>query len=166
MFNWLQFELVGRRCLDLYAGSGAFGLEALSRGAAEVTFVEKDAGAAKAINDFLQKLGCDRGHVAHEDAFAWLGRQERPGPYDVVFVDPPYSEALLARTVQALDRSGCLAPEAWIYLEDAADHGEPVVPAGWTLKRSKRAGDVGYHLARRAHDGLDHHNENEARGNE
>ncbi len=166
VFNWLQFELVGRRCLDLYAGSGAFGLEALSRGAAAATFVEKDAVAAKAINDLLRKLGCDRGHVVHEDAFAWLGRLERPGPFDVVFIDPPYDEALHARSVQALERSGCLAPDAWIYLEDAADRGEPVMPPGWALKRSKRAGDVGYHLARRAPGRPGTHNENEARGNE
>ena len=70
VFNWLQFDLAGRRCLDLFAGSGAFGFESLSRGAAEVVFVERDAAAAGAIRRTLATLQCDRGQVVHEDAFA------------------------------------------------------------------------------------------------
>jgi 16S rRNA (guanine966-N2)-methyltransferase len=151
LFNWLQFELAGRRCLDLFAGSGALGFEALSRGAAEVVFVERDPVAAQAIETMLHKLGCDRGRVERSDALAWLSRAEGAAArFDVVFLDPPYVESLLPRTLEALERSGRLAPGAWIYLEDAADRGEPIVPASWQLLRSKRAGDVGYHLARRA----------------
>jgi 16S rRNA (guanine966-N2)-methyltransferase len=163
VFNWLQFELAGRRCLDLFAGSGACGIEALSRGAVATVFVERDASAAQAIRDHLGVLGCTRGHVEHGDAFEWLARlTPATAPFDVVFVDPPYDGQMLAAAAQALERSGCLAPNAWVYLEDAAGRGEPALPAGWVLKRSKRAGDVGYHLARRGQGA--HTNNDEARG--
>ena len=150
VFNWLQFELAGRRCLDLFAGSGALGFEALSRGAGEVVFVERDPVSARAINDMLAQLRCDRGRVEQLDALAWLERGPLPSqPFDIVFLDPPYDQAWLPVLAERLERGGWLAPRAWVYLEDAAARGEPTLPAGWTLLRSKRAGDVGYHLARR-----------------
>jgi 16S rRNA (guanine966-N2)-methyltransferase len=150
VFNWLQFELAGRRCLDLFAGSGALGFEALSRGAGEVVFVERDPVSARAIGDMLAQLRCARGRVEQVDALAWLERGPLPSkPFDIVFLDPPYDEAWLPALAEKLESGGWLAPRAWIYLEDAAARGEPALPAGWTLLRSKRAGDVGYHLARR-----------------
>jgi 16S rRNA (guanine966-N2)-methyltransferase len=148
VFNWLQFDLAGRRCLDLFAGSGAFGFESLSRGAAEVVFVERDAAAADAIRRMLEILQCSRGQVVNEDAREWL-RRGPARPFDVVFVDPPYAERWLVTVAEQLERGGWLAPAASIYLEDAAAHGVPALPAGWHMHRSKRAGDVGYHLARR-----------------
>ncbi len=165
VFNWLQFELAGARCLDLFAGSGALGFEALSRAAGEVVFVERDAGSARAIRDMLARLRCDRGRVEQVDALAWL--EHGPGasrPFDIVFLDPPYGEAWLPVLAEKLDRGGWLTPGAWIYLEDAAARGEPLLPAGWTLLRSKRAGDVGYHLARRG--SPVHNNDHQARGSE
>ena len=150
LFNWLQFELAGTRCLDLFAGSGALGFEALSRGAAEVVFVERDPVSARAISAMLAQLRCDRGRVERVDALAWLERGPRSSqPFDIVFLDPPYDEAWLPVLAEKLERGGWLAPGAWVYLEDAAARGEPALPTGWTLLRSKRAGDVGYHLARR-----------------
>ena len=149
VFNWLQFELAGARCLDLFAGSGALGFEALSRGAVEVVFVERDALAARAIGEVLGQLKCSRGRVDQSDAFAWLERAPPVRPFDIVFLDPPYGEAWLPVLAEKLERGGWLAPGAWIYLEDAAARGEPALPPGWTMHRSKRAGDVGYHLARR-----------------
>jgi 16S rRNA (guanine966-N2)-methyltransferase len=148
VFNWLQFDLAGRRCLDLFAGSGAFGFESLSRGATEVVFVERDAAAADAIRRMLGTLQCDRGQVAHADAREWL-RRGPARPFDVVFVDPPYAERWLVAVAEQLELGGWLAPAASIYLEDAAVHDAPALPAGWHMHRSKRAGDVGYHLARR-----------------
>jgi 16S rRNA (guanine966-N2)-methyltransferase len=148
VFNWLQFDLAGRRCLDLFAGSGAFGFESLSRGAAEVVFVERDATAAEAIRAMLGTLRSDRGQVVQEDVFEWLHRAPSR-PFDIVFVDPPYVERKLAAAVEHLEHGGWLAPDAFIYLEDAAVRDAPVLPPGWHLHRSKRAGDVGYHLARR-----------------
>lgn len=151
LFNWLQFELAGTRCLDLFAGSGALGFEALSRGAGEVVFVERDAASARAISDMLVQLRCNRGRVERVDALAWLERGPlSPKPFDVVFLDPPYDAALLPVLAARLEDGGWLAPGAWVYLEDAAARGEPTLPPGWTLLRSKSAGDVGYHLARRA----------------
>jgi 16S rRNA (guanine966-N2)-methyltransferase len=149
VFNWLQFELAGRRCLDLFSGSGAFGLEALSRGASAACFVETDGAAAAAIESTLQEFDAAGGRVERRDVFAFLGA--RPAvPYDVAFVDPPYAEQWLDRTCRALEAGGWLAAGAWIYLEDAASRGAPSLPASWTLVRSKTAGDVGYHLARRS----------------
>jgi 16S rRNA (guanine966-N2)-methyltransferase len=165
VFNWLQFELAGTRCLDLFAGSGALGFEALSRGAAEVVFVERDPLAARAISEMLAGLRCDRGRVEQIDAFAWLERGARPArPFDTVFLDPPYDKEWLPGLAQSLERGGWLAPDARIYLEDAAAHGEPKLPTGWTLARSKRAGDVGYHLARRGTPAPDE--DQQARGDE
>jgi 16S rRNA (guanine966-N2)-methyltransferase len=149
VFNWLQFELAGRRCLDLYSGSGAFGLEALSRGAAEACFVEADRAAAAAIESTLREWDATGGHVERQDVFAFLRIRPRV-PYDVAFVDPPYAEQWLERTCDALETGGWLAAGAWIYLEDAAKREAPSLPASWTLVRSKTAGDVGYHLARRS----------------
>ncbi len=165
VFNWLQFELAGTSCLDLFAGSGALGFEALSRGAAEVVFVERDPEAARAIGEMLIELRCDRGRVEQLDALAWLELGPPASkPFDIVFLDPPYGESWLPVLAEKLERGGWLAPGAWIYLEDAAARGEPRLPAAWTLLRSKRAGDVGYHLARRGSPA--HDNDHQARGSE
>jgi 16S rRNA (guanine966-N2)-methyltransferase len=164
LFNWLQFELPGRRCLDLFAGSGALGFEALSRGATEVVFVERDPVSARAIGDMLAQLRCDRGRVEQVDAFAWLERAPPAQPFDIAFLDPPYDAAWLPVLTEKLEGGGWLVPGAWIYLEDSAARGEPALPSAWTLMRSKRAGDVGYHLARRGVPAPE--NNNQARGNE
>jgi 16S rRNA (guanine966-N2)-methyltransferase len=148
VFNWLQFRVGGTRCLDLFAGSGALGLEALSRGAAEVVFVERDPDAAAALRAMLATLDCPRGHVVTRDAFAWLAH-EPARPFDIVFLDPPYDQGWLPRVCAALESGGWLSADARIYLEDAAGRGAPDLPAGWELLRTSRAGDVGYHLAAR-----------------
>jgi len=149
LFNWLQFELAGKHCLDLFAGSGALGLESLSRGAAEVVFVEHDPVSVRAIGEVLGQLKCGRGRVDQADAFAWLERAPPARPFDIAFLDPPYDAAWLPVLAEKLERGRWLAPGAWVYLEDAAAHGEPPLPPSWAMHRSKRAGDVGYHLARR-----------------
>ena len=149
VFNWLQFDIAGTHCLDLFAGSGALGFEALSRGAAEGVFVEREPAAAAAIRNTLAALRCDRGRVEQQDAFRFLATAATPQPFDIVFLDPPYDERWLERAADALEQSGLLTPSARIYLEDAAARGAPRLPPGWALLRSKTAGDVGYHLARR-----------------
>jgi 16S rRNA (guanine966-N2)-methyltransferase len=152
LFNWLQPVIVGSRCLDLYAGSGALGLEALSRGANEVVFVDVDAAVTRHLTDTLARLGCTRGRVVRADARRMLdsAAERASGPFDVVFLDPPFAEPVLAAICDLLDRDGWLATGAHIYLEAPAAAGDPQLPADWTLLRSKRAGEVGYHLARRA----------------
>ncbi len=148
LFNWLAATLPGARCLDLYAGSGALGLEALSRGAAAVTFVEKTGVAARALARHLQELGAEEaGRVVRADVLAFLRRPAEP--YDIVFLDPPYGRGLVAPTCAALEEGGWLAPGAWIYLERREDDPEPAVPDTWHPHRQTRAGQVRAHLYRR-----------------
>jgi 16S rRNA (guanine966-N2)-methyltransferase len=147
LFNWLAAVVPGSRCLDLFAGSGALGLEALSRGAATVTFVERDRMAAQRLRETAGILAPQRATVVQADAAAWLGRDA--APFDIVFLDPPFDSDVLAGTLHALDERGWLAPDAWIYIEMPARRGPPPLPAAWHAHRSGRAGEVGYHLARR-----------------
>jgi len=147
VFNWLQGVIPGSRCLDLYAGSGALGLEALSRGAGEVEFVDLESAAVRHLGDTLRGLGCDRGRVVRADAGRYLSQPAVP--FDVIFLDPPFAEPVLAEICQRIEAGGWLKPGGYVYLEAPAAAGEPELPGGWALLRSKRAGEVGYHLARR-----------------
>jgi len=144
LFNWLGARVVGARCLDLFAGSGALGLEALSRGAAHVTFVEQDAVAARELRARLADWGAQDATVARADARRFLAHQAQP--YDVVFLDPPFASGLLDIAAQSLERDGWLTPGALIYVETAAREGPPPLPPGWVPLKGKRAGEVGYHL--------------------
>lgn len=145
LFNWLQQPIVGARCLDLFAGSGALGLEALSRGAAHVTFVDREPQIGRHLAQTLERLGSRDGAVAVEDAMRFLQRQ--PQPFDIVFLDPPFDSALLEEAGRRLQQ-GWLAPSAHIYVECPADHSLATLPAQWAVQRTKRAGQVGYHLLR------------------
>jgi 16S rRNA (guanine966-N2)-methyltransferase len=145
LFNWLQPVIAGARCLDLFAGSGALGLEALSRGAAHVTFVDRDPALLAAIEAHLRLLGgADRARCVVADACEFVARPD--GAWDVVFLDPPFGEGLLAPVTAALAGAG-LAAGARVYLEHAASEDLPPLPAGWALQRDARAGNVRYHLA-------------------
>jgi 16S rRNA (guanine966-N2)-methyltransferase len=144
LFNWLQQHVVGARCLDLFAGSGALGIEALSRGAAHVTFVDREPQVARHLAQTLERLGGARdATIAAEDALAFLRRE--PQPFDIVFLDPPYASGVLETVCNAL-ADGWLAPQAHVYLECPARQPLPPLPAGWRIHRSKHAGQVGYHL--------------------
>ena len=153
LFNWLGTRVVGARCLDLFAGSGALGLEALSRGAAAVRFVESHAAAARELATVLAEWGAPQASVTRSDALRFL--QAAPQPYDIVFLDPPFAAGLIAPAAERLERGGWLAPRALIYVECAAREGLPVLPASWQLAKAKRAGEVGYHLLERAARGDD-----------
>ena len=147
LFNWLAPDVAGSRCLDLFAGSGALGLEALSRGAASVTFVEREREAADQLRETVNQLAPGRATVVQADALAWLRGAAQP--FDIVFLDPPFDSGLLPAAAGALESGGWLLPAARIYLEGPAKAGRPALPGGWILHRSGRAGAVGYHLARR-----------------
>ncbi len=147
LFNWLMDKVRGSRCLDLFAGSGALGLEALSRGAAHVTFVERDRENAARLRETAAMLAPGRALVVEADALTWLKGQ--PGTYDIVFLDPPFAAGILAEAMQRLEARGVLAPGASIYIEMPVSAGLPELPAPWSLHRTGRAGAVGYHLARR-----------------
>lgn len=151
LFNWLAPVIEGSRCLDLFAGSGALGLEALSRGAATVAFVERDREAAGQLRDTAALLARDRATVVNADARAWLAGT--PAARDIVFLDPPFDSTVLADVMRTLESRGWLAPEASIYIEMPAKQGPPTLPEAWYLHRTGRAGAVGYHLARRRNGG-------------
>ncbi|HEU4516456.1 MAG TPA: 16S rRNA (guanine(966)-N(2))-methyltransferase RsmD [Steroidobacteraceae bacterium] len=147
LFNWLMAKVPGSRCLDLFAGSGALGLEALSRGAAHATFVERDRGNVSSLRDIVALLAPGRSTVVEADALDWLATA--PQAFDVVFLDPPFAGGVLAESVRLLAARGWLAADAIVYLESPGRAGPPALPQGWALHRSGRAGAVGYHLARR-----------------
>ena len=147
LFNWLAADVPGSRCLDLFAGSGALGLEALSRGAAHATFVERDRESAARLRETSALLAPDRATVIQADAIAWLGGTS--APHNIVFLDPPFDAGLLTEAMRLLESRGWLAPEARIYVEMPARQGAPKLPAAWRMHRTGRAGAVGYHLARR-----------------
>jgi 16S rRNA (guanine966-N2)-methyltransferase len=146
LFNWLAGKLEGARCLDLFAGSGALGLEALSRGAAEVVFVERDPRIGRYLRESLQRFDCDRGDVVVGSAWDYLSSCSRP--FQVVFLDPPFGERLAERALLGLHASGLLASDALVYVETPIEESPPKLPSGWQLLRQGRAGQVGYHLAR------------------
>jgi len=144
LFNWLAPRVPGARCLDLFAGSGALGLEALSRGAAHATFVERDPAAAREIRARLAEWGAATASVEHGDARSFLER--RPAtPFDIVFLDPPFASTLLEESAARLEQAGWLSDGALVYVESPAGAAPPV-PPGWIPLKAKRAGEVGYHL--------------------
>jgi len=148
LFNWLQHSLEGTRCLDLFAGSGALGLEALSRGAAEVVFVEQFPAASRTLQEQLTRLGgAGKGRVMEMGAARFL--RSAPKPFDVVFLDPPFDTGALAEYIPMLDDGDWLKVGGLVYLENERTAGAPTLPDHWELLKSKSAGEVGYHLARK-----------------
>lgn len=147
LFNWLAPVLPGARCLDLFAGSGALGLEALSRGAASVTFVERQPVAARALRDTLRLLNAQDAQVETADASHWLRRAAMP--FEIVLLDPPFGQGLLEPICTILEMEGWLSASAWIYLEAEAAAERLVLPENWVLRREKTAGVVSYRLAQR-----------------
>ncbi len=147
LFNWLMPVVAGAHCLDLFAGSGALGLEAASRGAAEVVLVERAKAAVEQLRRHLQTLQADTVRVVQADALAFLAGP--PRPFDIVFLDPPFRRGLLAPCIERLEQGGWLADEARIYIEAERELPPEALPANWELLRSKGAGQVGYHLAAR-----------------
>ena len=145
LFNWLGRDLTGLACLDLFAGSGALGFEALSRGAASVIMVEKNPAVLRALRDNAQKLGATGLTVVRGDALEFVrGARSR---FDVVFVDPPYRLGLQTAAL-ALVR-GLLVEGARVYAESEAAL-QP--PQGWAILKHARAGKVHFHLLGRTPD--------------
>jgi 16S rRNA (guanine966-N2)-methyltransferase len=145
LFNWLGQDLTGRRVLDLFAGSGVLGFEALSRGASAAVLIERSREAVRLLKANAAKLGAERAELLQCDALEFLSRP-RELPFDVVFVDPPYAsglaEAALARLAPHLAAGGVVYAES----------GAPLAPDGWTVLRSGRAGAVCYQLLARKSD--------------
>lgn len=146
LFNWLQLDLPGARCLDLFAGSGALGIEALSRGASQVVFVDSEPRVGRHLEETLQRLGAANSQVCILDALKYLDGPAQQ--FKLVFLDPPFASNLLQQTLDRLASGGWLTDDALIYVECPSDVPLPELPSGWSLHRSKRAGQVGYHLLR------------------
>jgi 16S rRNA (guanine966-N2)-methyltransferase len=146
LFNWLRPRIDGAQVLDLFAGSGALGLEALSRGAAHVTFLEQDRRAASAIEAVAREWQEVALSVECDDAVGWLARSCPSTRFGIVFVDPPYDLDMLGPVLAMLAARPVLAPDARIYVEHRAREPLPPLPEGWRSVRDGRAGEVGYHL--------------------
>ncbi|MEP7043458.1 MAG: 16S rRNA (guanine(966)-N(2))-methyltransferase RsmD [Dokdonella sp.] len=153
LFNWLAPVLQGARCLDLYAGTGALGIEAMSRGAGECVFVERDRALCRQLQENLARLHVEHARVVNDEAFGFLTAvPERP--FDLVFLDPPFGAELWSESARRLEQGGWLAAHAYVYVE-AAPTAEFAAPQTWESHRAGRAGAVHYALYRRfAHDPL------------
>lgn len=146
--------MVDAHCLDCFAGSGALGLEALSRYAASTTLLEMERGVAQQLQKNLATLKASNGKVVNTNTLAFLSQ---PGtPHHIVFVDPPFRKGLLEETLSLLEKNHWLADEALIYVESEVENGLPPVPANWQLYREKVAGQVAYRLYQREAQGENH----------
>ena len=147
LFNWLAPHLDGARCLDLFAGTGALGFEALSRGAGSCDFVERSPQAVRQLRANVDLLGACNATVVQDDALDFITRFSGM-PYDVVFLDPPFAADLLAETCRLLVERGLVAPNTLVYLEQDAGKPPAELPPGWLALKNKKAGNVRYMLVR------------------
>ena len=145
LFNWLQPLIPGARCLDLFAGSGALGIEAASRGAASVVMLEQAAPVVRSLRQNITGLGLEQVELIQTDALQWLNGPAQP--FDIVFLDPPFADKLLGACCEALQR-GWLAEDARVYIEIDAGDALPELPEEWELLKQKKAGQVRFYLFR------------------
>ena len=147
LFNWLGQDLSGWRCLDAFAGSGALGFEAASRGASEVLLLERDRHVARGLNETKQRLNATQLRIENADALAWMARCAAAS-FELIFIDPPFDSNL---ALPALDAAARLAvAHGYIYFEAAhAVDAESVSARGLRLHRHARAGAVHFHLLQR-----------------
>jgi len=161
LFNWLQGEIMGACCLDMFSGSGALGLEALSRYAGEVVMIDKNPQAIRMIANNLQLLGVDNAQLLHMDAAAYLkslsemaeGSFSRAAKgstprkkFDIVFLDPPFNKQLVEPYCQLLEAANCLSEQASIYIELEKKTALPKLPNNWQVVKEKKAGQLAYYL--------------------
>ncbi len=145
LFNWLATDVRHSRCLDVFAGSGSLGFEALSRYASYVMMIEQEPKAARQLQQNLQTLQCTQAQVVCRDALQVL-QQPCTESFELVFLDPPFRKELLSQVIPLLEQQGWLADSALIYLERENEGTPPVIPANWQLLKDKQAGQVCYQL--------------------
>ena len=146
LFNWLAPSIPGAGCLDLFAGTGALGLEALSRGAGAVVFVEKSPVAAKVLRANVKVLDALTADVRQADALEFLAAPPE-NKFDIVFLDPPFAADMLGDLCRLLDEASVLGSGALVYIEEDRARPETDLPSGWRILKSKTAGNVRYLLA-------------------
>lgn len=144
LFNWLSPVIAGAHCLDVFAGSGVLGFEALSRGATHVVMVDNDSRIVELLQQESKIFNITQAEIYTAQAPAALRRPNRP--FDIVFLDPPYNTSLLLSTCAYLAAQAFLAEQAYIYLEAERPIEDNELPLGWRLLKSQHAGQVYYHL--------------------
>ncbi len=154
VFNWLAPTIHGARCLDLFAGSGALGLEALSRGAAFTTFVDSHKKVTQALQEHLILLNAKgKAEVLQIDGMKFLSHTKflntEAKIYDLVFLDPPYHLDFMKKVVPLLEANGWLSDNAMLYLEIEKRQSLPELPENWKMLKEKIAGEVNYFLFQR-----------------
>ena len=146
LFNWLMHDIAGARCLDAFSGSGALGLECLSRGAEHATFIEADRRVAAQLQSNLTSLDADdRADTIIQSAVNVL-RKPAAKPFDLVFLDPPFDTDLLAQALPLLAENNWLAENALIYVEQASKQDPELVPDAWQVYKTGKAGYCRYSL--------------------
>ncbi len=153
VFNWLGQDLTGFTCLDLFAGTGVMGFEALSRGATSVTLVEKSTPAYKALIENKQLLKADQAQILHQDAIQFV--QSNTLKFNLIFLDPPYHQEWLPKILPLL--STHLTSNGLVYVEaeyalDQAFEAMPEAAKGWKVIKHSKAGNVFYHLLKLSND--------------
>ena len=148
LFNWLGQDLAGWRCLDAFAGSGALGFEAASRGAAAVVLIERERKLVASLNAVKLRLGAVHLRVENADALAWMARCG-PASFELIFIDPPFDAGLVEPALKAAAQ--LVVPGGFVYVESgAAPEPQAWAAKGLSLHRQGRAGAVHFHLLRRA----------------
>ncbi|STX52528.1 methyltransferase [Legionella busanensis] len=142
LFNWLMHDIHNARCIDAFAGSGALGFEAFSRGAAHVTLVETQADAFKNLHQIALSFKAPNLSVIHADARTFL--QNIQEPVDIIFLDPPFASNYLAECLQIIAQGHCLSPKGLVYIESAKEI--ILDPSQWLERKSSKAGQVYYAL--------------------
>lgn len=145
LFNWLRADIAGARCLDLFAGSGALGFEALSRGAGEVIFVDRNRAAVQSIKNNLRELACTKASAIETDAIAFLKNTDL-SVFDIIFLDPPFGKNLLAPALELL--SSRLSDSVLLYMEYERSLMLPELPCQWQLVKDKYTSQLTYQLVR------------------
>jgi len=147
LFNWLQADLRGAQCLDLFAGTGVLGLEAVSRGASSAVLVEKNHSAAEQLRENVNMLAASQVSVVQSDALLWLQGQAADS-FDLVFIDPPFGQGLTMLALQALSSGQQLRADGLVYLETARSEVVPAFSSDWEILREKTLGEVRMQLVR------------------
>ena len=141
LFNWLQPVIAGASCLDLFAGTGALGLEAMSRGASEVILIENNTAAALQLSRNIEVLAATGISLFRNNALDWL--QQNKQKFDIVFLDPPFRQGLVEKSCAIILAHGCLKKNALVYIETDKTF---QLPDGLTIKKQGSAGQVRFML--------------------
>ena len=142
LFNWLMMDVANARCLDCFAGSGSLGIEALSRQAQAVFFLEKFATAAQQLKKNLASLKTDNGTVINTDTLAYLAQKNNENPFDIIFIDPPFHHQFVPQILPLLQQNNWLAENALIYVETEKNHPPLPLAENWQIIKEKSAGMV------------------------